>query len=111
VRSSAGQHVRSHGSKSVAVLCKCVRSQLWCVRTQHCTASLSEGPVLARRCVMSSYAGARSARTQVRERSGIGGSAVERSPHTKFGYSQENEPLGRIALRKYRDRTTENGVL
>jgi hypothetical protein len=29
---------------------------------------------------------------------------------TKFGYSQENEPLGRIALRKYRDRTTENGV-
>jgi hypothetical protein len=30
---------------------------------------------------------------------------------TKFGYSQENEPLGRIALRKYRDRTTENGVL
>jgi hypothetical protein len=30
---------------------------------------------------------------------------------TKFGYSQENEPIGRIALRKYRDRTTENGVL
>jgi hypothetical protein len=30
---------------------------------------------------------------------------------TKFGYSQENEPLGRIALRKYRDRTTENGLL
>jgi hypothetical protein len=30
---------------------------------------------------------------------------------TKFGYSQENEPLVRIALRKYRDRTTENGVL
>jgi multidrug resistance efflux pump len=30
---------------------------------------------------------------------------------TKFRYSQENEPLGRIALRKYRDRTTENGVL
>jgi hypothetical protein len=30
---------------------------------------------------------------------------------TKFGYSQENEPLGRIALRKYRDRTTENEVL
>jgi hypothetical protein len=41
---------------------------------------------------------------------------VERSSEvagdrTKFGYSQENEPLGRIALRKYRDRTTENGVL
>jgi hypothetical protein len=33
------------------------------------------------------------------------------SDRTKFGYSQENEPLGRIALRKYRDRTTENGVL
>jgi hypothetical protein len=30
---------------------------------------------------------------------------------TKFRYSQENEPLGRIALHKYRDRTTENGVL
>jgi hypothetical protein len=30
---------------------------------------------------------------------------------TKFRYSQENEPLGRIALRKYRDRTTENSVL
>jgi hypothetical protein len=35
----------------------------------------------------------------------------EVSDRTKFGYSQENEPLGRIALRKYRDRTTENGVL
>jgi hypothetical protein len=29
-------------SKNMAVLCKCVRSQLGCVRTQHCTASLSE---------------------------------------------------------------------
>jgi hypothetical protein len=53
VRSSAGQHVRSHSSKNVAVFCKCVRSQLKCVRTQHCTAYLSEGPVLARRRVMS----------------------------------------------------------
>jgi hypothetical protein len=35
----------------------------------------------------------------------------EDSDRTKFRYSQENEPLGRIALRKYRDRTTENGVL
>jgi hypothetical protein len=36
---------------------------------------------------------------------------VKVSDRTEFGYSQENEPLGRIALRKYRDRTTENGVL
>jgi hypothetical protein len=33
------------------------------------------------------------------------------SDRTKFGYLQENEPLGRIALRKYRDQTKENGVL
>jgi hypothetical protein len=79
VRSSAGQHVRSHGSKSVAVLYKCVRSQLGCVRTQHCTASLSEGHVLARGRVMSSHAGARSSRTQVLDRSGIGGSAFDRT--------------------------------
>jgi hypothetical protein len=58
VRSSAGQHVRSHSSKNVAVFLKCVRPQRRCVRMQHCTASLSEGPVLARRRVMSSHAGA-----------------------------------------------------
>jgi hypothetical protein len=45
-------------SKNVAVLCKCVRPQLRCVRPQNCTASLSEGPVLARRRVMSSHASA-----------------------------------------------------
>jgi methyl coenzyme M reductase subunit C len=45
-------------SKNVAVLCKCVRPQQRCVRPQNCTASLSEGPVLARRRVMSSHAGA-----------------------------------------------------
>jgi hypothetical protein len=45
-------------SKNVAVLCKCVRPQLRCVRPQNCTASLSERPVLARRRVMSSHAGA-----------------------------------------------------
>jgi hypothetical protein len=39
---------------------------------------------------------------------GLAGNPNDR---TKFGYSQENEPLGRIALRKYRDRTTENEVL
>jgi hypothetical protein len=98
VRSSAGQHVRSHGSKSVAVLCKCVRSQLGYVRTQHCTASLSEGPVLARRRVMSSHAGARSARTQVRERSGIGGSAFDRKdcvrPHClRFEFSRNRNRM------------------
>jgi hypothetical protein len=42
----------------VAVLCKCVRPQLRCVRPQNCTASLSEGPGLARRRVMSSHASA-----------------------------------------------------
>jgi hypothetical protein len=35
----------------------------------------------------------------------------KKADRTKFRYLQENEPLGRIALRKYRDRTTENGVL
>jgi hypothetical protein len=45
-------------SKNVAVLCKCVRPQQRCVRPHNCTASLSEGPVLARRRVMSSHAGA-----------------------------------------------------
>jgi hypothetical protein len=43
--------------------------------------------------------------------SSIDGREVEVTDRTKFRYSQENEPLGRIALRKYRDRTTENGVL
>jgi hypothetical protein len=63
VRSSAGQHVRSHGSKNVAVFLKCVRPQRRCVRPQKSTASLSgvlarRRAVLARRRAMSSHAGA-----------------------------------------------------
>jgi hypothetical protein len=41
VRSSAGQHVRSHSSKNVAVFLRCVRPQHRCVRPQESTASLS----------------------------------------------------------------------
>jgi hypothetical protein len=41
VRSSAGQHVRSHSSKNLAVFLKYVRPQLKCVRPQKSTASLS----------------------------------------------------------------------
>jgi hypothetical protein len=70
VRSSAGQHVRSHSSKNVAVFLKCVRPQRRCVRPQKSTASLSG--VRAR-------TQARCARTQTRERSGIGGSAFDRN--------------------------------
>jgi hypothetical protein len=40
VRSSAGQHVRSHSSKNMAVFLKCVRLQLRYVRPQKSTASL-----------------------------------------------------------------------
>jgi hypothetical protein len=41
VRSSAGQHVRLHSSKNMAVFLKCVRPQRRCVRPQKSTASLS----------------------------------------------------------------------
>jgi hypothetical protein len=73
VRSSAGQHVRSHSSKNMAVFLKCVRPQLRCVRPQKSTASLSgvrartqmrDGhtqmrEVLIRRCARCSHADAR----------------------------------------------------
>jgi hypothetical protein len=92
VRSSAGQHVRSHSSKNMAVFLKCVRPQLRCVRPQKSTASLSgvrahtqmrDGrmqmrEVLVRRCARCSHADARGARTQMRECLGIGGSAFDR---------------------------------
>jgi hypothetical protein len=69
VRSSAGQHVRSHSSKNMAVFLKCVRPQHRCVRPQKSTASLSG---------VRAHTQMRGARTQMRERPGIGGSAFDR---------------------------------
>jgi hypothetical protein len=68
VRSSAGQHVRSHSSKNMAVFLKCVRPQLEYVRTQRCTAPLSR--VRARTQM-------RDGRSQLREHPGIGSSAFD----------------------------------
>jgi hypothetical protein len=76
VRSSAGQHVRSHSSKNMAVFLKCVRPQLMCVRPQKSTASLSR--VRARTQMRDGRTQMRGARTQMRERPGIGGSAFNR---------------------------------
>jgi hypothetical protein len=77
VRSSAGQHVRSHSSKNMAVFLKCVRPQLGCVRPQKSTASLSR--VRARTQMRDGRTQMRGARTQMRERLGIGGSAFDRN--------------------------------
>jgi hypothetical protein len=84
VRSSAGQHVRSHSSKNLAVFLKCVRPQLRCVRPHKSTASLSRvcartqmrdgrtqtHEVLARR---------REVLARRRERPGIGCSTFDRT--------------------------------
>jgi hypothetical protein len=85
VRSSAGQHVRSHSSKNMAVFLKCVRPQHRCVRPQKSTASLSG--VRARTQMRDGRTQMRGARTQMRERPGIGGSAFDRKycvrPHCR----------------------------
>jgi hypothetical protein len=64
VRSSAGQHVRSHSSKNVAVFLSCVRPQHGCVRPQESTASLSR--FRARTQARCARTQARCARTQAR---------------------------------------------
>jgi hypothetical protein len=106
VRSSAGQHVRSHSSKNVAVFLKCVRPQRRCVRPQKSTASLSgvrartqvRGARTQARGARTQKRGARTqqrcartqkrcARTQMRERAGRGSSAFDRKncvrPHCR----------------------------
>jgi hypothetical protein len=85
VRSNAGQHVRSHSSKNLAVFLKCVRPQLKCVRPQKSTASLSG--VRARTQMRDGRTQTREELARRRERPGIGCSAFDRKycvrPHCR----------------------------
>jgi hypothetical protein len=76
VRSSAGQHVRSHSSKNLAVFLKCVRPQFMCVRPQKSTASLSR--VRARTQMRDGRMQTREVLARRRERPGIGCGAFDR---------------------------------
>jgi hypothetical protein len=52
VRSSAGQHVRSHRSNNMAVSASAFERNLGAVERRNAL-RLCQGPVLSRRCVMS----------------------------------------------------------
>jgi hypothetical protein len=65
VRSSAGQHVRSHSSKNVAVFSRAFdRNEFAFDRSR--ALRLCQGSVLARRRALCSHAGSHGARTQKR---------------------------------------------